>query len=307
VLVGLAIVGLGVWYALPDYSQVASTAQACPSPSPAPALALAPRSSADTAPLPLSLEDPAGVVMNYWRDRSPHSRTAYLQVSKKQVPPSHETFAILRTGDLLSTSLRSLDRQESDGNIGPSRYSAFAQVTARKEVALTVCMDPSITDADPGTYVGSVRIGDRRVQPITVPVSVTLQYPGYRWIVPLFAVAALLAGSFLVWASHQKARHVEIWNVKALQELPGWIADNYVGVVGGIVAALGVFLSKYWRSPAWGANAPEDWIALFGSLFSAYTATLTAASALVPGRRGGRAGVTRPAANQTPITGQLVG
>jgi hypothetical protein len=97
----------------------------------------------------------------------------------------------------------------------------------------------------------------------------TLQYAGYRWIVPVFAAAAFLAGSFLVWASGKKARGERVWAM--LSQLPGWIADNYVGVVGGVVAAVGVFLAKYWRTPGWGAQAPEDWLALFGSASSART------------------------------------
>jgi hypothetical protein len=107
---------------------------------------------------------------------------------------------------------------------------------------------------------------------------VTLQYPGYRWVAALLAVVAFLGGSFFVWASHQRARGVDVW--RKIHQLPGWILRNYVGVTAGVIAAISVFIAKEWRNPAWGAKAPEDWFVLLGSLFTTYTATLTAAAAI---------------------------
>jgi hypothetical protein len=164
-------------------------------------------------------------------------------------------------------------------------------VTERKELGLTICVDPTRSDADPGTYVGSIRISSRFIQPVTVPVTGTLQQPGYRWIAPLFGVLTLLAGSFTVWDAGKKAQQgasstpgVEsVW--KDLRQLPAWMLDNYVGVVAGAIDAISVFVAKYWRNPAWGARAPEDWLALLGSVFTAYTASLTAATAFVPPHR----------------------
>jgi hypothetical protein len=165
------------------------------------------------------------------------------------------------------------------------QYVALAEVTGQKEVGVTICVDPRGFDADPGTYVGSVRISARSIQPVTIPVSVTLQYPGYRWVVSVIGAVTFVAGSFTVWAAGKKVERKgeapkSVW--KDIGELSGWIANNYIGVVAGAIAATSVFLAKYWRNSAWGANAPDDWFALLGSMYTAYTATLTAATAIVP-------------------------
>lgn len=280
-LIAVVVILLGLWLLLPDYSKVATSA-ACPE---APAPPESPPLTEGVAPVPLILEKAEGVVVNFWRDRASQSRTVFLQVAKKSPPSGNTSFAILNSGTTFSVSERSLERQELDGVIGPAQYVATASVTSLKEISLTICVDPSQADIDPGTYSGSVRIVGGAIQPVTVPVSVTLQYPGYRWIVPVMSVVILLAGSFLVWAAGKKAaaRERSTWTIWGdLSELPGWMANNYVGVVGGAIAAISVFIVKYWRTPPWGAKAPEDWFALLGSMFTAFTATLTAAAALIP-------------------------
>jgi hypothetical protein len=243
----------------------------------------------------LILEESEGVTVNLGRDRGIQYRTVFLQVAKKTLPKGETRFAALSRETAFNVSTRPLERQELDGNIGSAQYVAIAKVTARKEIGLTICVDPTKFDGDPGTYVGRVRIESTVIQPITVPVTATLQYPGYRWVVPVFAVVTFLAGSFVVWASGKKAQKgastttekESVW--RDISELPAWILDNYVGVVAGAIAAISVFVAKYWRSPPWGAMAPEDWLALLGSVFTAYTASLTAASALVPPRSRTRA------------------
>src|SRR5882672_10397488 len=153
--------------------------------------------SKDLAPVPLILEQPEGVKIDFGRDRGVHWRTVYLQSAKKNVPEGETGFAPLVPGTVLGVSERPLERQELEGHIGPTQYVASASVTARKEVSLTICVDASALQLDPGTYVGSVRLSGGGIQPITVPVSVTVQYDAYRWIVALLGVATFLAGSFV--------------------------------------------------------------------------------------------------------------
>jgi hypothetical protein len=286
----LLIVAVGVivsfWFIPRDYSVATGTSEPCSDPGPPTEQALLPE---DIAPVPLILENSEGVLIDFWRDRGTHWRTVYLQAARKNPRQGQARFAALEPGALLGVSERPLERQELSGNIGPGQYVASAKVTARKEVSLTICINATGADLDPGTYVGSVRIVGRGIQPVTVPVTVSLQYSGYRWIVPLLGVVTFIGGSFLVWASHKRASYKEdeekgsIW--RDIGDLPGWIANNYVGVAGGTIAAISVFIAKYWRNAPWGASAPEDWFALLGGMFTAYTTTLTAATALVTPRR----------------------
>jgi hypothetical protein len=136
-----------------------------------------------------------------------------------------------------------------------------------------------------------VKVTSKAIQPAIVPVAVTIHYRSYKPIAAVLAVVTFLAGSFVVWAAGKKAQWsagdpaegFSVW--RHLSEFPRWIADNYAGVVGGAIAGITVFIAKFWRTPPWGAMAPEEWFALLGGVFSAYTATLTTISAAVPPRR----------------------
>jgi hypothetical protein len=280
----LLVLSLGtlVWLAVPNYARAAGSGDPCPEqPAPSPK----PPRSPGIAPVPLVLEEPEGAAINFLRDRASHSRTVYLQVAKKNLAVGQEGFAKLKKNTYLTVNQRGLDRAELDGTIGPAQYTANAYVNARKEVAVTVCVDPARAGADPidpGTYVGSIQVVSREIQPVTIPITVTLQYPGYRWMVPLLAIVTLIAGSFVVWAHETRSKEddSDVWFTERLQELPGWIARHYVGVFAGAIAAVGVFTASYWRSEAWGAKAPEDWLALLGAVFTAFTTALTAAAAI---------------------------
>jgi hypothetical protein len=279
-----------LWFVIPQYSRQADPDQACP---PAPEAVRQPVLAKGIVPISLVLESAEGMTVNMWRDRAVRQRTIFLQASKSQTSRKETTLATLNKQMTFNTAKRPLERKELDGSIGPSQYSAISQVTGQKEIGLTVCLDPRYFSADPGTYVGSVRISGRAIQPVTVPLTVTLQYVGYQWVVWIIGIVTFFAGTFVVWAAGKKAAAAEaqeekplrsIW--RDLRELGPWIANNYIGVVGGAIAATSVYLSKYWRSAPWGASAPEDWFALLGGMFTAYTATLTAASALLPSMPG---------------------
>lgn len=282
-LFGLAILVVA-WFFLPDLAGAGRSipcAEPTETPSASPSATVSP--APPTAPVPLILEKPEGVVIDFGKDRGAHLRTVYLQVAKKTRPKGGVQFAKLIPESDVGVSERPLERQELEGHIGPKEYVATATVTDRKEVSLTICVDTSELQLDPGTYEGSVRLSGGDIQAVTVPVSVTLQYAGYRWIVPLLGVVTFLAGSFVVWASHKRASNTpeqtSIW--RSINQLPGWIMGNYVGVAGGMIAMTSVFIARYWRTPAWGARAPEDWFALLGAMFTAFTTTLTAATAIV--------------------------
>lgn len=271
-----------VVFALPYYrqNQVPQPCPSVPPPSPAPPL------EKGTLAVPLIPEEAAGVSINFWRSRVPQSNLFYLDAAKKPLPHGQK-IASLPEGIVFDISKRPLDREGLDGSIAPEEYVAIAKVTAPKEVTVTVCANPGARHLDAGTYVGSLRIRDPRIEDVTVPIIITLQYPSYKWIAALFGVVVFIAGSFFVWASGKKADNKAVWAWSGgLAELPRWLLHNYVGVVAGTIAAISVFLATYWRNPAWGAKAPEEWFALFGATFTAYTATLTATSAVVPPRTG---------------------
>lgn len=278
--------------AIPDTTQGAGALDACPAAenaSPPPPL------DANTVPVPLSPEQAGGVVIDFWKNRSPQAELVYLDAAKKKLQAG-EKIASLPPDMVFDVSKRPLYRQGVDGNIAPEQYVAVAQVTAPKEVTLTVCANPEARNLDAGTYAGSVRIRDPRIEDVTVPVTVTVQYPFFRPIIFLFGVVVFLSGSFFVWASGRKTTGKPIWQwTDALEDLPAWLLDNYVGVVTGVITAGSVFLANYWHNPVWGAKAPDEWFTLLGGMFTAYTAAFTTTSALVHPR-------SRKAATSQPAT-----
>jgi hypothetical protein len=279
--VGIVVLMIGFVFAvflIPDSSSNPETTEACPA-SVTPSAHM--RLREGTVPVPMIPEQPEGVVINFWRNRFAQEKLFYLDAGKRTLR-GNERLASLPTGAYLDLSKKPLDREGLDGSIAPEEYTAIAQVTAHKEVTLTVCANPGARNLDAGTYVGGVRLSSPLIEDVTVPVTVTLQYRGYRLIAAAIGVIAFIAGSFFVWASGRKSSNLLIWQWnKGLKDLPRWLLYNYVGVVAGIIAGISVFLASYWHNPAWGANAPEDWFALLGATFTAYTATLTAATAVV--------------------------
>ncbi len=225
-------------------------------------------------PTSLVPEDAAGLTINFGRDRDARERQLFLK-------PSTEG-ALAATGTNLFVKKRPLVRQDVDGQIDPDAYTASVQVTGRKEVTVTVCVNPAAVALDPGTYEGSLRIEDPRIEDVTVPVTVTAQYQDYQWVVVLFGLVTLLVGSWFVWASGRRTAQKPVVEPGALKDFRGWALANVLGIGVGTIAASSAFIATYWRDMAWGDKAPEDWFTLLGAVFSAFTAGVAAGSASIP-------------------------
>ena len=149
-LFGLAILVVA-WFFLPDLAGAGRSipcAEPTETPSASPSATVSP--APPTAPVPLILEKPEGVVIDFGKDRGAHLRTVYLQVAKKTRPKGGVQFAKLIPESDVGVSERPLERQELEGHIGPKEYVATATVTDRKEVSLTICVDTSGASARPG-------------------------------------------------------------------------------------------------------------------------------------------------------------
>ena len=145
----LLIVAVGVivsfWFIPRDYSVATGSSEPCSEPEVSDGRTLLPP---EGAPIPLILENTEGVRIEFWRDRGTHWKTVYLQAARKS--PRKKGFAELKPQTFLRVSERPLERQELSGVIGPSQYVATARVTGPKEVSLTVCVDATGSEVDPG-------------------------------------------------------------------------------------------------------------------------------------------------------------
>lgn len=223
------------------------------------------------APAVLVPEQPEGLMMPFGRGRGLKEKPFFLKLSSEGILPE--------TGTVLLVKERPLEREEVEGEIRTADFDTSAIVTGRKEVTVTVCIDPSRASLDPGTYTGGIRIEDRRTEDLTVPLTVTVQYRGYVWMISAFGLLVVGAGSLFVWASGRRTAGLDVLGTGWRGHLKTWIASNVLGIVLGVVALGSAFLATYWRNPTWGAKAPEDWLTLLGAMFSAFTAALAASSA----------------------------
>lgn len=226
------------------------------------------------APPPLVPEEASGLALNFLRDRDPRERQLFLKPSTEGELPATDTYLYVKR--------RPLVRQDVDGQIDQDAYTASVQVTGRKEVTVVVCVDPGAISLDPGTYVGSLRIEDPRVEDVTVPVTVTAQYGNYPWMLAAIGLVTLLGGSWFVWASGRRTGEKPVVGDGASKDFQGWAVANVLGIGVGAIAATSAFIATYWRDVAWGDKAPEDWFTLLGAVFTAFTAGVAAGSASIP-------------------------
>jgi hypothetical protein len=145
---------------------------------------------------------------------------------------------------------------------------------------LSVCLErntpgPAILGA-PGSYEGSVTIDDSRLSaPVTVPITVTMQYTNGVFLLWLF-FAAVIPGAWCVWVLRTKregtARALSLDFLKWFGTVNGLVA-----VVAGGVAAFAVYTAVYLRDPTWGSSALQP-LTLYGGMFSAFVTTSGLAS-----------------------------
>jgi hypothetical protein len=223
----------------------------------------------------LKPEDPAGITMEFGRSRAVLPEIFYLTMEQGGTIPERTKF-----DKQLKLKKRPLRRQEIDGVILPSEYEAAAFITGPREATVRLCLPATkAATVHPGTYLGGVVIADPRVERTTVSVSVSLQYRRYPPIAVLFGLGILIAGTVSVWAAGGRAQKRDpMIGRSALKDLAHWAGRNVIPIVAGGAAALSAFLVSYWRNPSWGAKAPEDWLTLFGAMFSAFTATVVTTS-----------------------------
>lgn len=129
---------------------------------------------------------------------------------------------------------------------------------------------------DPGSYAGSVTIDDSRLSaPVTVPITVTMQYTNGVFLLWLF-FAAVIPGAWCVWVLRTKRDGTEIAvNLDFLK----WVGtvNGLVAVVAGGIAAFAVYTAVYLRDPTWGSSALQP-LTLYGGMFSAFVTTSGLAS-----------------------------
>ncbi|HEX2031741.1 MAG TPA: hypothetical protein VHL78_10115 [Actinomycetota bacterium] len=203
----------------------------------------------------------------YGRESARGPETELLSIDRGRITPRA----------ILPVTKSTLERTGVEGEITPSQYRAWASVNRLGQVTLSVCTDPRALEIDPGEYRGTVTISGRGVEPLTLPVTVTIQYPYWPLLFFPFLFGVLLFAPIVVWLGGEPS---EIPRIPALSrrgrgadwDLRGWARETVFPLVTGGIAAFGAFFATYWRDPAWGAEAPEQWIALFAAMFTAATA-----------------------------------
>jgi len=159
--------------------------------------------------------------------------------------------------------------RDDDAPLHPGNITAAARVDGQS-VILTVCFGRRGNHlGDPGTYTGSVTLDDNRMAaPVTVPVTVTMQY--VHGVVLLWLLAfTVLPGTWVLWVVH--SRRDPGVSAFAPGALLDWVVTvgGIVAVVTGGVAAFAVYTASYLKDPTWGTSALQ-FLTLFGAMFSAF-------------------------------------
>lgn len=201
--------------------------------------------------------------------RSLTSRTLTAYLSLAAIPKGPAYFHV-RTNPFV---------RSDDAGLNPQDIVASARSTGGTLI-LSVCFIRDGSRAanlgDPGSYAGSVTIDDNRLKaPVSVPVTVTMQYTNGTFLLWLY-FGAILPGAWCVWVLRSK-RPGDKYALSTA--FPKWLlqVDGLVALVAGSIAAFAVYVGIYLRDPTWGSSALQP-LTLYGGMFSAFVTTSGLAS-----------------------------
>jgi hypothetical protein len=196
------------------------------------------------------------------------SRTLILDLSLSAVPRGGTAFHVTQNQFLRS----------DDASLNPDDIAVNANRVG-KVLVLSVCFDRNVKNqplGDPGSYSGSVTIDDSRLSsPVIVPLTVTLQYANWAFLLWLYFAAAI-PGAWCVWVL-RSARQGKDGALSL--EFFTWATtvSGLVALVAGGIAAFAVFTAVYLRDPTWGYSGLQP-VTLYGGMFSAFVTTSGLAS-----------------------------
>jgi hypothetical protein len=199
--------------------------------------------------------------------RSLTSRTLVIDLQLSGIPRGSGTFHVHKN----------LFLRDDDAALNNSDISGSA-ATDGKVLVLKACFKRNAHAplGDPGSYSGSFTIDDSRLSaPVTVPLTVTMQYSNGVFLLWLY-FAAVIPGAWCVWV----LRSSRNGNSTALDSsFFTWARSvgGLVALVSGGVAAFAVYTAVYLRDPTWGSSALQP-LTLFGGMFSAFVTTSGLAS-----------------------------
>jgi hypothetical protein len=279
VVIAGAFIGLGI-KSIPDLRNAFSTpvTQANCTPVSPPGKIVEDSSGLRTTSVMAKLRPSQREEVDFGRSITSRSITLYLDLSKTMSSPTY--FHVL-----VNPFTRADDASLQD----PGRNIVARAVSDGRTLLLNVCFRRSGNQhkdlGDPGSYVGSVTIDDRRlVAPVTVPITVTMQYPNGVFLLWLYA-AAIIPGAWCLWVIKDKPTGTD--NALSPKFFKWLITVNgAIAVVAGSVAAFTVYVAVYLRDPTWAATALQV-LTLYGAMFSAFVTTAGIAS-LTAGKTAGQ-------------------
>ena len=191
------------------------------------------------------------------------ARTVTINLSLSAVPKGSTLFRVesnpfLRADDAILNPYDVLASAYADGKV----------------LILNVCFlrnVPGSSLGDPGSYAGSVTLDDPRLgAPLTVPLTVTMQYANWVFLLWLYFAAAI-PGAWCVWV----LRRPRDGTASALSiDFFKWAGTvgGIVALISGGIAAFAVYTAVYLRDPTWGSNVLQPFT-LYGGMFSAFVTT----------------------------------
>jgi hypothetical protein len=220
----------------------------------------------------LNLREDEATTLSFGRSLETKRLDVWLDVSPAGLPNPRKRLKLV-VGDF---------RRPDDARVSPRFLTANSRMIGN-QVRLRVCLERELPgDIDPGTYTGRITFFDRRVEPYTLPLTITLAYPVWPWPTLLLYLIVLVALVY-VWTIKDPPGEKEVFvGVGKAKEFGNWLRTwpGVMSVGAGLAGAVTAFVATYYNSPDWGSSIAQA----FGLIGATFTAFVTAATAVARGR-----------------------
>ncbi len=190
--------------------------------------------------------------------------------------------------DRLQVSPGTFAPAKQDGRpLGPTAVKVWAVLDRSGNTGTAyLCISPGARERAPwGTFSGNLMFEDSRLEPTTVPITVTASYPRIHIVAVVGLAVCLLASLYVFFLRDGTDRDRVVAGGDAALRWPfGFVARYWryttemVGVLtvaSGLIAATAAFTAQYLNADVWSADVSE-WLTFCGAIATSFVAGGTA-------------------------------
>jgi hypothetical protein len=141
----------------------------------------------------------------------------------------------------------------------------------KRHLKIDLCLDPKAAHA--GEYVGAVELAGPGIDPVQIPMVVTIQDRASVGLAVFLTVMAIVSGAFYRWAVNRPEGKL----AKDLKEFGRYVISHYLNAGVAFVAGFGAAYAIYAKNLTFGAKPLEDQVTLLTAVFAAVVTVMTPA------------------------------